>query len=36
MMTTEHWAILGQFFVFVFAFLGLAAVIYVAAKELER
>lgn len=36
MMTTEHWAILGQSFTVMFALFGIVGVGYLAARELQR
>lgn len=36
MMTTEHWAIVGQTAVIVFALLGIVVVGYLAGRELNR
>ena len=36
MMTTEHWAIVGQTFVLLFAAVGIALVGYLAIREVNR
>lgn len=36
MMTTEHWAIVGQTFVLGFAVLGIVLVAYLAIREVNR